>query len=277
MTGKIQKIELNFVFWQVKSNKFISICVLTRKIQQIDLNFCSDMKIQINLFEFVFWQRKSILSILTGYLSYFFKSNLLFDRKNPENIVEFCVWQVKSNKFISMCVLTGEIQQIDLSFCFDMKIQINLFEFVFWQRKSIWSIFTCYLLHFFKSICFFDRKNLEIEWNFVFWLIKSNEFICICVLTGKIQQIDLNFGSDMKIQTNLFEFWFIPRESIWLIITGYLLNFFKSNLLFVFWQVKSNKFICICVLTGKIQQIDLNFCFDMKIQMNLFGFVFWQR
>ena len=60
LTGKIQKIELNFVFWQVKSNKFICICVLTGKIQQIDLNFCFDMKIQINLFEFVFWQRKSI-------------------------------------------------------------------------------------------------------------------------------------------------------------------------------------------------------------------------
>ena len=112
------------------------------------------------------------------------------------------------------------------------KIQTNLFEFVFWQRKSIWSIFTGYLLHFFKSICFFDRKNPEIELNFVFWLIKSNEFICICVLTGKIQQIDLNFGSDMKIQTNLFEFWFIQRESIWLIFTGYLLHFFKLNLLF---------------------------------------------
>ena len=91
LTRKIQQIELNFVFWQVKSNKFIYICVLTGKIQQIDLNFCFDMKVQINLFEFVFWQRKSIWSIFTGYLLYFFKSNLLFDRKSSENWVEFCV------------------------------------------------------------------------------------------------------------------------------------------------------------------------------------------
>ena len=83
---KIQKIDLDFVFWQLKLNKFICICVLTGKIQQIDLNFCFDMKIQMNLFEFVFWQRKSIWSIFTGYLS-----NLLFDRENPENSVEFCV------------------------------------------------------------------------------------------------------------------------------------------------------------------------------------------
>ena len=87
---EIQKIDFNFVFWQVKSNKFICIWVLTEKIQQNDLNFCFDMKIQINLFEFVFWQRKSIWSIFTGYILNFFKSNLLFDRKNPENWVEFC-------------------------------------------------------------------------------------------------------------------------------------------------------------------------------------------
>ena len=87
---KIQKIDFNFVFWQVKSNKYICIWVLTGKIQQIDLNFCFDMKIQINLFEFVFWQRKSIWSIFTGYLLSFFKSNLLLDRKSPENWVEFC-------------------------------------------------------------------------------------------------------------------------------------------------------------------------------------------
>ena len=46
LTDKIQKIELNFMFWQVKSNKFICIWVLTGKIQQIDLNFYFDMKIQ---------------------------------------------------------------------------------------------------------------------------------------------------------------------------------------------------------------------------------------
>ena len=46
MTGKkqVQKIDLNFVFRQVKSNKFISIFVLTGKIQQIYLNSCSDVQ-----------------------------------------------------------------------------------------------------------------------------------------------------------------------------------------------------------------------------------------
>ena len=83
--------QIKFTFWQEKSDKFICICVLTETIQQIDLNFCFDIKIQTNLFEFEFWQRKSIWSIFTGYLSYFFKSNLLFDRKSSENWVEFCV------------------------------------------------------------------------------------------------------------------------------------------------------------------------------------------
>ena len=200
-----------FLLWHENSNKFIWICVLTKEINLINM----------------------------------YRLLITFSQ------IKFTFWQEKSDKFICICVLTETIQQIDLNFCFDIKIQTNLFEFVFWQRKSIWSIFTGYLLHFFKSICFFDRKNPEIELNFVFWLIKSNEFICICVLTGKTQQIDLNFSSDMKIQTNLFEFWFIQRESIWFIITGYLLHFFKSNLLFVFWQVKSNKIICIFVLTEK--------------------------
>ena len=116
LTGKIQKIDFNFVFWQVELNRFICICVLTGKIQQIDFNF-------------VFWQ-------------------------------------VNSNKFICIWVLTGKIQQIDLNFCFDMKIQINLFEFVFWQRKSIWSIFTGYILIFFKSNLLFERKNRKyLQWT----------------------------------------------------------------------------------------------------------------
>ena len=38
------KVDLNFVSWQVKSNKFICIFVLTGKIQQIYLNFCSDVQ-----------------------------------------------------------------------------------------------------------------------------------------------------------------------------------------------------------------------------------------
>ena len=56
---------------QVKSNKFICICILTGKIQQIDMNFCSDVKIQTNLIEFVFRQRKSdqYLQVIYGIFS----------------------------------------------------------------------------------------------------------------------------------------------------------------------------------------------------------------
>ena len=56
----------------------------------------TDMKIQTNLFEFVF-------SSFDKGNYFFFKSNLLFDRKSPENCVEFCI-------------LTGKIQQNDLNF-----------------------------------------------------------------------------------------------------------------------------------------------------------------
>ena len=46
LTGKILKIEFNFVFWQVKSNKFICICVLTGKNPA-------------NWFEFLLWHENS--------------------------------------------------------------------------------------------------------------------------------------------------------------------------------------------------------------------------
>ena len=102
LTGKIQKIDLNFVFWQVKSNKFICICVLTEKNSQLIWMFL--VEIQTNHFEFAFWQEKSIWSIFTGYFLYFFKSNLLFDRNNLGNWFEFCIrfafWQEKSIKWI---------------------------------------------------------------------------------------------------------------------------------------------------------------------------------
>ena len=90
----------------------------------------------------------------------FFKSNLLsdiksrklililfFDRKNPANWFEFLLWHENSNKFIWICVLTKEINLINI------------------YRLHIYHIFSNFL---------FDRKNLE---NWV-------EF---CVLTGKIK------------------------------------------------------------------------------------------
>ena len=154
ITGKIKKIQLNFVLWEVKSNKFICICVLTGKIQQIDLNFCFDMKIQTNLFEFVFWQRKSIWSIFTGHLLSFFKSNLLFDRKSLENWVEFCV-------------LTGKIKYIHLHLCCDRKNPAND-------------------LQFFWTLCF-NKRNQSDQYIQVTFYISPNK---ICFLTGKTGKIN---------------------------------------------------------------------------------------
>ena len=108
--------KIYFVFWKLKSNKFICICVLIAKIQQIDLNFGFGVKNQTNWFEFVFWQKKSIWSTFTGYFLYFLKSNLLFDRKNPENWFQFVFWQVKSNELVWICVLTGNATKF-ISIC----------------------------------------------------------------------------------------------------------------------------------------------------------------
>jgi len=117
LTGKVQKIELNFVFWQVKSmNPFVSvfwqkckmtcIFVLTWKFKQIYLNLCfnkrnqSDQYLQATYYIFpnkiCFWQEKQVQKI----------------------DLNFVFWQLKSNKFICIYVLTGKIQQVDLNFCF---------------------------------------------------------------------------------------------------------------------------------------------------------------
>ena len=138
LTEKIQKIQLNFVFWQAKSNKFISICVLTGKNQQIDLNFCFDMKIQKSYFNLCFDKANQSDQYL--HVTYhIFSNQICFLTEKIQKIeLNFVFWQVKSNRFICICVLTGKVQQIDMNFCFDMKIQINSFEFVCWQRKSIW-------------------------------------------------------------------------------------------------------------------------------------------
>ena len=66
------------------------------------------------------------------------------------------------------------------------------FELVFWQDKSIWSTFTGYFSCFFPIKFTLWYKIQKIDFEFVFWQVKSNKFICICVLTGKIQEIDLN-------------------------------------------------------------------------------------
>ena len=122
LTGKIQIIELNFVFWQVKSNKFICICVLTGKIQQIDLNFCFDMKIQ-NQFISICGLTKEI-NLINIYRLHIKLFQIKFDSKNLENRVEFWVLTgKKSNKFICICFLTRKIHQIDLIFALTWKFK----------------------------------------------------------------------------------------------------------------------------------------------------------
>ena len=128
----------------------------------IPMNFLS------NFFEFVFWQEKSTWSTFTGYFSCFFQIKFTFWHKIQKIDFNFVFWQVKSNKFICIWVLTGKIQQIDLNFCFDMKVQINLFEFVFWQRKSIWSIITGYLSIFLIKFAFWQEKSRKLSWFLCF-------------------------------------------------------------------------------------------------------------
>ena len=116
---KIQKIELNFVFWQVKSNKSICIYVLTGDVQQNDLHFCQqndlhfcfDSKIQINLSSLKFIRicvltKKKIWSIFTGYFLNFFQIKLAFLQEN-------------SSKLIWILALTWKFKWIYLNLCFD--------------------------------------------------------------------------------------------------------------------------------------------------------------
>ena len=93
---KFTLIDFNFVFWHVKSNKVICI-----------LHLCFDRKNPANwfefllwhvnskkIFEFVFWQRKSIWLIFTGYFIIFFQ-------------IKFAFWQ---KNWVEFCVLTGKIK-----------------------------------------------------------------------------------------------------------------------------------------------------------------------
>ena len=75
----------------------------------------------------------------------------------------------------------------------------------FWLKRFFWTFFLCYFnpyTNLSKLMCFNKRNQFafwqKINLNFVFWLVKSSKFICIFVLTGKIQQIDLNFCSDVQ-------------------------------------------------------------------------------
>ena len=130
------------------------------------------------------------------------------------------------------------------------QIQINLFEF---SRQSKNYVYQLLFIFFWKFAS--KRKNPADFFEITFWSEKSFEI--------------------MLWLENSFEFllWYEnSNKFIWICVLTK-----EIELTFLFWQVKSSNFICIFVLTGKIQQIDLNFCFDMKIQINLSEFVFWQR
>ena len=87
LTGKILKIELNFVFWQVKSNKFNCICVLTGKNPA-------------NWFEFLLWHENSnefvwicFLTKEINLINIYMLLIIIFQTK-------FAFWQEKSWKLI---------------------------------------------------------------------------------------------------------------------------------------------------------------------------------
>ena len=132
LTGQIQKIELNFVFWQVKSNRLICICVLTGKIQQTDLNVCFDMNMQKDYFNLCFDKGNQSDQYLHVTYHNFSNQFCFLTGKILKIEFNFVFWQVKSNKFICICVLTG-------------KNPANLFEFLLWHENSNKFIWICVL------------------------------------------------------------------------------------------------------------------------------------
>ena len=79
---------------------------------------------------------------------------------------------------------------------------------------------------------------------------------------SKIQKMDLNFWFDVKIQTNWFDFVFSQEKQ-----SGQHLQVI-FNIFVLARKIQISILIWICVLTGKSQQIDLNLCFDVKLQTN---------
>ena len=114
---------LSSVFWQEKSRQKKS-SSLTWRFKQIDLNLCLCLSREINL-----------VNVYRLLFFFFFKSNLHFDRKNPENWFKFVFWQVKSNKSIWICV-KGPFKEsywryIDQNWGFN-SFRVNLF----WNLKK---------------------------------------------------------------------------------------------------------------------------------------------
>ena len=95
------------------------------------------------------------------------------------------IFPVKTQMQINLFDFTCQKHKIDLlcNLISDAKWVLN--EFVFWQEKSIWSTFAGYFSYFFQIKFTFWHEIQKIDFNFVFWQVKSNELICICVLIGK--------------------------------------------------------------------------------------------
>ena len=113
-----------FLLWHENSNRFIWICVLTKEINLINIYMLLfDSKNPENWVE---------ISDLTGKIKWILL-HLCFDRKNPANWFEFLLWHENSNKFIWICVLTKEINLINIYRLLIIFFQIK---FAFWQEKS---------------------------------------------------------------------------------------------------------------------------------------------
>ena len=224
--------------WDFFVTTIIWICVLTGKIQQIDLNLCFDKRNQsVQHLQVTFYIFSNQIWFLTGkvqknYLSF------VFWQENWINSFASVFWKEKSSKIIWIFVLTWKFKQICLKLYFDKTNQSG-------QHLQV----TFYI--FSNKIWFFTEKVQKIYLNFVFWQVKSNKFIFICVLKKKIHAIYLNFCFDEKIKTNLFEIVFWKEKSIWSTFTCYFFYFFKSNLIFD--RKNPANWFEICVLTGKIK------------------------
>ena len=163
----------------------------------IRLIFFVKTQIQINLFEFS--RQRKISNLFAGFA----------------DTNEFICFYLSKHKIDLLCDLIN-----------DNKIfQYFFFEFLFWQEKSFWSTFTGYFSYFIQIKFTFWLEIQKIYFNFVFWQVKSNKFICICVLTGKslarkIQIINLNLHSDRN-PANSFEIMFWRENSktrIWICV-----------------------------------------------------------
>ena len=171
---------------------------------------------------------------------------LCFDKGNQSD--QYLLYFIFTNQ---ICFLTGRIQKIELNFLF-RQVKSNKFIWIFalWKFKQIYLNLcfdkgnqsdqylqvTYYILS--DQICFLTGKIQKIELTFLFWQVKSSNFICISVLTGKIQQIDMNFALTWKFKQIYLNFCFGKgNQSDQYLQVIYCIFQIK----FAFWQEKSRK------------------------------------